>query len=101
MTTHCLEKIITDLKEHVARKQRRAAEKYFNSLDAAEWIEGQRAIGARMILDEFGRRFRSAEGLRAEWQERLDPVGDFELRPRLQPGRADLPLPALRRRKIA
>jgi len=102
VTNEQIEQVIADLKEQVARKHRCAAEKYFHSLDSAAWIEAQRTIGAEMALTELGRRLRSADGLRPEWAERLDPVGDFELRPRIAPGRAEFPAPSrITKRRLA
>ena len=102
MSTDQLEKIILDLKERVAKKHRMAAEKFFDSVDSAEWIEAQRTIGAEMALTELGRRLRSADGLRPEWAERLDPVGDFDMRPRISPGRSEFPAPMrITKRRLA
>ena len=102
MSPDQFEKLLSDLFEQVERKRVRAAEKYFESLDAAEWIEGQRCIGGQRALTELKRRFLSATGQRPEWAERLDPVGEFELRPMLT-ARANEPIRNVRiaKRRLA
>lgn len=79
------EKLVSELKAQVIKKQQQAAQRYLHSLNPADWIEAQRAIGAEAALLELERRWRSANGLRPEWAERLDPVGvDMDLRPRIK-----------------
>lgn len=82
MSLEQIERAITGLTEQVERKRLRAAERYFETLEQTEWIEGQRCIGGLRVLEELQRRIRSQNGQRPEWAERLDPVGEFEVRPR-------------------